>query len=188
MVGIVVAAKGGTGVKYTIHGKIQMVVGNKLAQVGRAQMLPPCAKSVLQVKGIQSELVGHHNIGVVRHPAGDPVMAADGLQPPDLVYVLEGDAVLFIGAVLLQQAAQAGHTLPGRADVGQHQADDVLFPDAAGDHGVCPQHPGVGGDGLGSGHADIGFIDAGGCPDPSPSMALGRMEQRSAAAGRGIST
>ena len=78
---------------------------------------------------------------------------------------------------IIQQAAQPLHALPGRVDIRQHQIDDILLADAAGHlrgiaHGrlvhhqrVSPQHAGVGGDGLGSGHAHIGGIDTGRSPD-----------------------
>ena len=127
---------------------------------------------------IQAKLVGHDDIPVVGHPAGDPVMAADGLHPPDLVLVGKGDAVGLVGAVLLQKHAQALHALPGAADIGQHDADQVFLANAAGDvlfpgglpgleahKGIGAQDPGVGGNGFRGRHGDVGGIDAVGGPD-----------------------
>ena len=105
-------------------------------------------------------------------------MAAHGLQPPDLVLVVDGDAVRFVGAVGLQKLPQPQHPLPGRADIGQHQHQDVLLADAAGHVLLAPlpgflvdhqrvrrEDPGVGGDGLRGGHAHVGGVDARGRPD-----------------------
>ena len=140
-------------------------------------MLFLCAKSIFQIKAVDAQLVGHDHIAVIRHTACDPVVATDGLQPPDLVHILKGNAVHLISAVGLQQMPQPLHALAGGADVGQGQEHDILFADAAGHLGrfalcrlvhhqrVCAQHPGIGGDGLGGGHGHIGRIDAACRPD-----------------------
>ena len=73
---------------------------------------------IVKIKMIQAKLVGHDHHPVIRHPPGDPVVAADGFQPPDFVGIRKGHAVGFIGAVLFQQRAGAQHTLPGRTNVG----------------------------------------------------------------------
>ena len=136
------------------------------------------AEGILQVEAVHPELVRVDHHAVVRDPPGHPVMAADGLQPPDFVFVVEGNPVGFIGAVPLQQLRQTQHTLPGAADIGQYKHDDVLFPDPPGDLLLPPvsgrpvshqrvrcQDARIGGDGLGGRHADVGGIDAGGRPD-----------------------
>ena len=178
MVGIGVAAKGGTRVEHAVLCQVEVILCNELPQVSRAEMVFLRAKGIVQIKGINAQLVRHHHITVIGHAACHPVMAADGLQPPDLVYVLECNAIHFISTVGLQQLAQPLHALAGGVDVGQHQIDDVLLADAAGHLGLLPpgrlvhhqrvsaQHAGVGGDGLGGGHADIGGIDTGCGPDP----------------------
>ena len=177
VVGVVVAAESVPGVQAAVQRKVEVIVPDELPQVGRAEIVFLCAESVLEVEGVDAQLVRHDHIGVVRHPAGHPVVAADGLEPPDLVHVLKGDAVHLIGAVLLQQSAQTKHALPGRVDVRQDEVDDVLLADAAGhfrltvlrglvDHQrVRAQHPGVGGDGLGGRHAHVGGVDARSGPD-----------------------
>ena len=177
MVGVIVAAKGIPGVQCAVQREVEVVLGDELPQVGRAEVVFLCAEGIFQIKGVDAQLVGHDHIHIVRHAAGDPVVTADGLQPPDLVYILKSDAVHLVSTVLLQQAAQTQHALTGRVDIGQHQIDDILLADAAGHLGlftlgglilhqrVCAQHAGVGGDGLGGGHAHIGGIDAGSRPD-----------------------
>ena len=62
-------------------------------------------------------------------------------------------------------------------DIGQDEQDDILLADAAGDllfaapgllqldERIGSENAGVGGDGLGRGHADAGFVDAGSGPD-----------------------
>ena len=126
---------------------------------------------------IQAELVGHDDHTVIRHPLGNPVVAADGLQPPDFVGVRKGHAIGFIGAVLLQQRAGAQHAFPGRVDIGKHQRHQVFFANSSGnlfgmaallglipDIGVRADDPGVAGDRLGGGHGHVGLIDAAGGP------------------------
>ena len=166
------------GVELPALVQVQVVLRDELPQVRRAQAVFLGAEGVLQVEAVHAELVGHDDHRIVGHPPGHPVMPADGLHPPDLVLVIEGDAVGLVGAVLLQQGAQAQYALPRRADVGQHQHHDVLLADAAGHilltavggllvhHGhVRRQHPGIGGDGLRGGHAHVGLVDARGGPD-----------------------
>ena len=177
VVGVVVAAKSVPRVQASVQRQVEMIGREELPQVRRAHIVFFVAIGIVQVKAVDAQLVGHDHVGIIRHAAGHPVVAADGLQPPDLVDILERDAVHLIGAVGLQQAAQPLHALPGRVDIGQHQIDDILLADAAGHlrgiaHGrlvhhqrVSPQHAGVGGDGLGSGHAHIGGIDTGRGPD-----------------------
>ena len=63
--------------------------------------------------------------------AGHPVVAADGLQPPDFVFVVEGNAVGLIGAVLREKRAKTQHALARGVNVGQDENDDVLLADAA---------------------------------------------------------
>ena len=63
------------------------------------------------------------------------MVAADGLQPPDLVHILESDAVHLIGAVLFQQLAQTEHALAGRVDVGQDEVNNIFLADAPGTSG-----------------------------------------------------
>ena len=177
MVGVIVAAKGVPGVQRAVQREVEVVLCNKFTQIGRAEVVFLCAEGIFQIKSIDAQLVGHDHIHIVRHAAGDPVVTADGLQPPDLVHVLKSDAVHLVSTVLLQQTAQTQHALTGRVDIGQHQIDDILLADAAGHLGlfalgglvlhqrVCAQHTGVGGDGLGSGHAHVSGVDARSCPD-----------------------
>ena len=177
MVRIPLGAKGQPGIEGFPQVQGQMVSLHKGLQILGTQMLFLLAVSVGKVKIVQTKLVGHDHHPVIRHPPGDPVVAADGLQPPDFPAVGKGHAVGFAGAVLLQQLPGAQHPLPGGMDVRQHQGHQVLFPDAAGNilgapalfgpvfHvSVRPQHPGVGGNGLRGGHGHIGPVDAAGGP------------------------
>ena len=185
VVGVVVAAEGVTRVQTAIQREVEVIVPDELPQVGRAEMILLCAESVVEVEGVDAQLVRHDHIGVIRHTAGHPVVAADGLQPPDLVHILESDAVHLIGAVLFQQLAQTEHALAGRVDVGQDEVNNILFADAAGDfrlavsgglidhQRVCAQNAGVGGDRLGGGHADVGGVDARSSPDALPLHGVG---------------
>ena len=112
VVGVVVAAKADvSAVQTAIQREVEVIVPDELPQVGRAEIILLCAESVVEVESVDAQLVRHDHIGVIRHTAGHPVMAANGLQPPDLVHILESDAVHLIGAVLFQQLAQTEHTL-----------------------------------------------------------------------------
>lgn len=142
-------------VQTAIQREVEVIVPDELPQVGRAEIILLCAESVVEVEGVDAQLVRHDHIGVIRHTAGHPVVAADGLQPPDLVHILESDAVHLIGAVGFQQLAQTEHALAGRMDVGQDEVNNILLADAAGDfrlavpgglidhQRVCAQNAGV---------------------------------------------
>ena len=65
------------------------------------------AEGVVKVKVIKAEAVRHEHHRIIRNAFCDPVVAANGLEPPDFVGVVEGDAVHLVGAVLFQKPAQA---------------------------------------------------------------------------------
>ena len=107
------------------------------------------------------------------------MVAADGLEPPDLVNITKGDAVVLVGAVALEQVAQDAHTVAGGLGVRQHQGHHILLAQttglrrniavlalvALGGH-VVHERIGaadalVGGERLGCGHANIELVEAG---------------------------
>ena len=166
------------GIEHTVLVQVQMVIPDKLLQVRGTQVCFLFSEGIFQVKAVHPELVWIDHHRVLRDLPGHPVMSADGLQPPDLMIIIEGNPVRLIGTVFLQQLCQPQHAFPRCADIGQHQHHDILFPDAAGHVFFLPclcllvnhqrirrQHPRIGGDGFRSRHAYVGFIDAGGCPD-----------------------
>ena len=173
-----------------------MVVLDKIIQVGGAKVVLFGAKCVFQIKLVNAKLVGHHHIGIVRHPARHPVMAADGFQPPDLVDVLERNAVHLVSAVFFQQLAQPQHALARSVDVRQYQINNVLLANAAGNfwltvlggdilhQRVSPQNAGVGSDGLGGGHADTGLVHAACGPDALALHGVGHCGHPHRAAGQ----
>ena len=154
-----------------------MIVVDERAQVGRAHVILLVTQGVVQIELIDTELVGHGHVGVVGNPLGNPVVAADGFQPPDFVQIAEGDAVHLIGAELFQKGTKTLHALTGGTNVRQDDGDQVLLADAAGHlrqvtvltglaQGRCQLHQGVGtqntligGDGLGGGHGHVGGVD-----------------------------
>ena len=183
MIGVAGRAKGLAGVERAqgrdvvalgleAHGEVEVVLGHPLAQVGAAQVLGLLAKGVVDVERVDRELVGHHDVGVVGHALGNPMVAAHRLEPPDLVDVLEGDAVHLIRAIALKQAAQTQNALTRRADVGKHEREHVLLADATGHLGqgtagglqahkrVGAEHALVGGERLGLAHGNVGLVDA----------------------------
>lgn len=186
MVGVRAGTEAVPGIEASIIVGVQMVFLNEGLQVGGAQVFLPRTESILKIEPVQAKLVGHNDAFLVRYPPGNPVVAADGLHPPDFVLIVEGNAVGFVSTVLLQQLSQPQHALPGRADIGQHQSDQIFLADAAGDilftpapgllildHRVGPQHPGIGGDGFRGTHAHVGRIDARGGPDALRGVHIG---------------
>ena len=159
--------------------QIQMPLGHPGAQVGGAHMICLGALGVVQVKAIDTQLVRHGHIGVIGHALGDPVVAADGLEPPDLVNVTKGDAVVLVGAVALEQVTQDTHAIAGRLGVRQHQGHHILLTQTAGlrrniavlalvalgGHVVHKRIGAadalVGGERLGCGHANVELVEAG---------------------------
>lgn len=190
MVAVAVRAKGlarvkdrGGTVALDTQSQVQMPLGHPGAQVGRAHVIGLGALGVVQVKAVDTQLVGHGHIGVVGHALGNPVVAADGLEPPNLVNVTKGDAIVLIGAVALEQLTQNAHAVAGRLGIRQHQGHHVLLAQTAGlrrnmavlalvalgGH-VVHERIGaadalVGGERLGSGHTNIELVETGLGPD-----------------------
>ena len=132
MVAVAVRAKGlarvkdrGRAVALDAQRQVQMPLGHPGAQVGGAHVVGLGALGVIQVKAIDTQLVGHGHIGVIGHALGDPVVAANGLEPPDLVNVAKGDAVVLVGAVALEQVAQDTHAVAGGLGIRQHQGQST---------------------------------------------------------------
>ncbi len=177
MVRIVVASESVPRIQAPFQRKVQVVPPDELLHIRRTHIVFPPGKRIPQIEPVKPQLIRHHGIDIVRHLPGNPVVTADGLQPPDFIDVLKSDAVALVGAVLFQQAAQPLDPFPGAVDVGEHKKDDILLADAAGDfrlpvprrtipdQRVRPQHPRIGSDGLRGRHADIRLIHAAGGPD-----------------------
>ena len=106
------------------------------------------------------------------------MMAADGLEPPDLVHIAECDAVHLVRAVTLQKLAQPPNAVASALDIGQHERDHVLLADAAGNRGhvallafgalcglvdderVRAEHTRVRSDGFRGAHAHVKLVEA----------------------------
>ena len=67
--------------------QVQVILGNKFLQVLGANKLSLFSEGIFQVKIINSELIRHHYIGIVRHSSGNKMMTANGLQPPDFIFI-----------------------------------------------------------------------------------------------------
>ncbi|VWM12229.1 Uncharacterised protein [Collinsella intestinalis] len=59
-------------------------------------------------------------------------MAADRLEPPDLIGIGKCDAVHLVGSVLLEKRTQALNALAGGVDIRQDDGNEVLLGEAAG--------------------------------------------------------
>ena len=177
MVGVLMTAERIARIQHAVQRQVEVVFRDELLQIRRAHVLFLFTVSILEVKLVDAQLVRHDDIDIVRHTARHPMMSADGLEPPDLVYILKRNAVHLVGAVSLQQTAETLNALTGRVDVGQDEVDDVLLANAAGNlrlavfcrlvhhQRISPQNTGIRGNSLGGRHADIGRIDARSRPD-----------------------
>ncbi len=67
---------------------------------------------------------------VIRHFHCHPVMAADRLQPPDLIVVLKCNAVHLVCTILLQQTAQSFDTFLA-LNIRKNNINKVLLADSA---------------------------------------------------------
>ena len=170
MICIIMAAKSITWVEHTIHRKIQMIFFNKFFQVCRAHVLFLLSESIFQIKGINSQLVRHYHIHIVRNSARHPVMSSDRLQPPDLILILKSNSVHLISSIFLQQASETFHALSCTVDIRQNNINNILFSDTACDfffpvlcrlinnQRICTENTRIGSDGFCGSHSDIGFI------------------------------
>ena len=177
MVSVRMRAKGQPGVEVRAQIQCQMVLFHKFLQIGSTQVLFLLAVGILKIKMVKAELVRHDDHPVIRHSFCNPMMAANGLQPPDFIGICKGHSIGFIGSVLLQQGTGTQNALPRRADVRKNQCHQILFPDSARNlfgaapllrliaHiGVSAQHPGIAGNRFRRRHGHIGLIDAAGRP------------------------
>ena len=176
MVAVAVGAEDVAGIEGAVHGRVEVIDFNKLLEAGAAHEVLLCAIGIVKVKGIDTKLVGHYDIGIIRYAARHPVMSADGFEPPDFVDVLEGDAVHFIGAIRLMQHAEALDTFAGRVNIRQSDGDEVLFTDSSGnlfftilcglidDQRIGGENTFIGRECLRCRHGDVGIVDACRCP------------------------
>ena len=126
---------------------------------------------------IDSKLVRHYHIHIVRYSARHPVMSANRLQPPDFIPVLKSNSVHFISSVLLQKASQTLHAFSGTANIWQDNINNTLFSDSTcgfffsilcrliNNQWVCAQYTRIGSDRLCGSHSDIRFIHTTCSPD-----------------------
>ena len=162
--------------------EVQMVAAHEFAQVGGAHVIVLVAERVIEVEVVDAQTVRVHHVAVVGHAARDPVVAAHGLEPPDLARIAESDAVAFVRAVFLEQRAKALHAFACAVDVRQHDGDEVFLANAAGHRGfviraafgtlcgrvrherVGAEHTRVRGDRLRGRHGHVRLVDAGFAP------------------------
>ena len=155
-----------------------MVLIYKFPHIRRTHIFLLSGKSVLKIKLIQAQLIRHNYIHIIRHTARDPVMTTNGLQPPDLVLILECDSVHLIGAILLQKASQTFHPFSGAANIGKYNINQVFFSQPSrdfrciltcrliGHQRVSAKNARIGGDRFCSCHTYASFIHAACSPDP----------------------
>ena len=179
VVGVGVGAEGIARVERgsVLHREVQMVGFDEFGKVFGTHVRFLVTQSVLKVEFVDTELVRHGHVGLVRHALGNPVMAAHSFQPPDFVGVGEGDAIHLVGAEFLKQRAEALDALACGLDIRQHDGQEVLFADAAGHLGlialgrrvfherVGAEHALVGGQGFGGAHRHVRLVDAGLAPN-----------------------
>ena len=149
-------------------------------QIRRAHIFLLLPEGIGKIKPVDSKLVRHDHIDIIRHSARHPVMSADCLHPPDLVPILKCDAVHLIGTVLLQQASKTSDALPGTADVRKHKTHKVFLTDPSADlrltvlfllihhQRIRAEHARIRGDRLRRRHGNMCLIHAACRPDTFP--------------------
>ena len=125
MTHIAVRAENVSRIKPAVLVQVQMILFDELLKVCRAEVRLLRAEGIFEVERIHAELVRVDDDADPRDACSIQVVAADSLEPPDLVFVVEGDAVGFIGAVLLQKRAEAQHALSRGMDVGQDEHETI---------------------------------------------------------------
>ena len=152
----------------------KMVRFDEFLQIGATHEFARVAEGVIKIEIVDAKLVGDDRAFVVRHAAGDPMVAADGFDVPDFVHVGNDDAVRFVRSVCFEQFGEAFHAFARGVDVRQHEGDDVFFADAAWgfrltigfvgwlqyDQRVGTEHAFVDGDGFGGAHGHVAFAHA----------------------------
>ena len=146
-------------------------------QIRRAHIFPLLPEGIGKIKSVDSKLVRHNHIDIIRHSARHPVMSADRLQPPDLILILKRDAVHLIGSVLLQQASQTSDAFSRAADVRKHETHKVFLTDPSADlrltvlclliyhQRIRAEHTRIRGDRLRRRHGNMCLIHAARRPD-----------------------
>ena len=170
-------AKSISWVENAVHSQIQVIFLNEIFQIGRTHIFFLLGKSIFQIELVNTKLIWHDYIDIIRHFAGHPVMTADSLKPPDLLRILKSNAVHFISAILLKQTAEAFDTFTGTANIRQNQAYNIFLADTAfnlflfifgrliDNQWISTQNSRIGSNSFCGCHGHIGFIDAAGRPD-----------------------
>ena len=189
MVGIVMASERISWIQYTIQGKIQVIFADKFFQVSRTHvfqirifltwapiffLIPQC---FFQVKFINSKLIWHYHICLIRNLSCHPVMAADSFQPPDFILILESNSIHLIGSVFLQNASKTDYPFAGAMDVWKNNGYNIFLSDSTccflltvlcrliGYQRIRAKYPGIGGNRFCSSHSHICLIYTACCPD-----------------------
>ena len=104
-------------VKFSVLIEIKVIVRDEIPQVFGAEVFFSCAKSVFKVKPVHPELIRHQHAPIIRYASGYPVMASDGLHPPDFMFIIESNSVGFVGSVLLEQRGKAENPFAGTVNI-----------------------------------------------------------------------
>ena len=150
-----------------------MMVLNEGDQVGRTQVFLFLSESIRQIQAVNPQLIGHDGIAVIRYAAGNPVMAADGLHPPDLIGILKADAVHLIRAVLFQQTAEQFNAFSCAANVGKNDREHIFLPDPVLHQRIRTLNPCIARDGLRRRHGHMAAVDACFTPDSLVRQGIG---------------
>ena len=84
-------AKSISWVENAVHSQIQVIFLNEILQIRRAHIFFLLGKSIFQIKLVDTKLIWHDHIDIIRYFAGDPMMTADGFKPPDFIGILKSN-------------------------------------------------------------------------------------------------
>ena len=132
-------------------------------------------ESIIQIKMIDSLLIRHHDIRIIRHLLGNKMMPSNRFQPPDFLRIGKGNAVHFISAVLFQEFSQSNNALSCRMNIRKQKAHHILFSNPARNlfssflmeynQRIGSLNKIITGDGFRCGNGNIGTVGSGACPD-----------------------
>ena len=70
-----------------ILGEVEVVPFHEFQKITGAHKVRLLSECILEIKLVNPLLVRHDDVAVVRYTPCHPVVAADGLEPPDLIFI-----------------------------------------------------------------------------------------------------
>ena len=115
----------------SVNAQIEVILFGEILQSLRAHKLILFAVSVFEIEVVETELVRHNYIVIVRHSSCHPIVSADSFEPPNFIFILKCDSVHFICSVLFKKCAESFDTFSCGVDVWKSDCNHIFFADSA---------------------------------------------------------